>query len=93
MKEATGELSMTAVVVVVIGILAVALPLIINTVINNMERSTKCQNAFGCNTTTCAADGTGTMVCKYIDEDASKNTNADGTANVTCECGDSAYTK
>lgn len=83
MKEATGELSMTAVVVVVIGILAVALPVIINQVTRTMERSANCAAAFACGT--CQANGT--MTCQYVPEpDEGVEVNAQGTAPITCDC-------
>ena len=78
MKEATGELSMTAVVVVVIGILAVALPLIINQVINTMERNANCSAAFGCGD--CE---NGIKQCFYVPEDAE---NASDTEPISCGC-------
>lgn len=87
MKEATGELSMTAVVVVIIGILAVALPLIINRVVKTMERNANCSAAFGCDTSTCTIndDGTasGTMTCQYVPDDADS---AEDTETIVCGC-------
>ena len=82
MKEATGELSMTAVVVVVIGILAVALPMIINQVVNTAKRNANCAAAFGCITTTCNENGEGTMQCQYVPEDDPEG----GTKNIMCPC-------
>ena len=90
MKEATGELSMTAVVVVVIGILAVTLPIIINSVINSMERSANCRAAFGCQTNMC---DTGTvMTCQFIPDDGEGVDATTGTAAITCPC-DTEYTE
>ena len=82
MKEATGELSMTAVVVVIIGILAVALPIIINQVIKTMERNANCSAAFGCKSNVCDADTT-IMTCYYVPE---KGENAGKTVEITCPC-------
>jgi len=91
MKEATGELSMTAVVVVVIGILAVALPLIINSVVNSMERSANCRAAFGCKTNQCTADNR-TMECQYVPEAGEATVDkTTGTATIYCPC-DEEYT-
>ena len=86
MKEATGELSMTAVVVVIIGILAVALPIIINRVVDTMERNAMCSAAFGCDTSACTIneDGTaeGVMTCHYVPEDGGP----EDEETITCGC-------
>ena len=65
MKEATGELSMTAIVVVIIGVIAVAAPPIVKGVINSAGRSAKCQAAFNCTETD------GKYTCDYIDDNGS----------------------
>lgn len=89
MKEATGELSMTAVVVVVIAILAVALPAIINTVTKTMERNANCSAAFGCKTNMCTADST-VMTCYYVPDKGEK---AGDTVEITCPCAKDASVK
>ena len=83
MKEATGELSMTAIVVVVIGILAVAMPPLVSAVMDNMERRTLCANAYGC-------EGTGkNITCSYTtDEDTcidGGTPGENGVCSITCE--------
>lgn len=70
MKEATGELSMTAIVVVIIGIIAVAAPPIVRSVINSMSRSANCKAAFNCETT-CTNN---MCTCWYLEEGASSAT-------------------
>ena len=86
MKEATGELSMTAIVVVVLGILAVALPMIINQVVKTAERNANCSAAFGCDVSTCGVDEegnyTGTMTCQYTPD----GTAADASVAIKCPC-------
>ncbi len=48
MKEATGELSMTAIVVVIIAILAVIGPIIVRSVGNSIQARVNCQAAYNC---------------------------------------------
>jgi len=91
MKEATGELSMTAIVVVILGLVAVLAPVIVNTVGNSLKMKAACQASFGCETSNCTSQNTTT--CLYIPDDPS---NAIGTASastpgayqVTCSCSD-----
>lgn len=71
MKEATGELSMTAIVVVIIGVIAVAAPPIVRGVINSAGRSAKCQAAFNCDA---AKGANGMYKCYYLDDGASDAT-------------------
>ena len=65
MKEASGELSMTAVAVVAIGAIAVLFTtLILPGLKANIKRNTYCSQAYDC-----TADGdTGFSQCKYLDE-------------------------
>lgn len=71
MKEATGELSMTAIVVVIIGVIAVAAPPIVRGVINSAGRSAKCQAAFNCDP---EAGDNGMYKCYYLDDGADEAT-------------------
>ena len=67
MKDATGELSMTAVAVVAIaGIAGLFGTLIWPTIRANIVRSTYCSQATNC---TCPDDG-GLCACEYYDEKA-----------------------
>lgn len=75
MKEATGELSMTAIVVVIIAILAVVGPVIVRSVGNSIQRRTNCQAAYGCGTCT-----NGTRSCSYTND---KGTEISG---LICDC-------
>ena len=80
MKEATGELSMTAVVVVIIGILAVAMPIVIKGVMSSMEKRTLCANAYACT-------GTGqTQSCTYNVENGDTCHDGSAPTGATYEC-------
>ena len=69
MKEASGELSMTAVAVVAIAAIGVVFTTLIWPAIkNNITRSTNCTQAFDC---TCSGD---TCNCYYLDENDAKQT-------------------
>lgn len=64
MKEASGELSMTAVAVVAIAAIGVVFTTLIwPTIRNNIRRQTQCSSAYGC---TC--EDNGTCNCFYLDE-------------------------
>ena len=64
MKEASGELSMTAVAVVAIAAIGVVFTTLIWPAIkNNITRSTNCTQAYDC--TSCT---NGMCTCKYLDE-------------------------
>ena len=80
MKEATGELSMTAVVVVVIGILAVSLPIIIRGVIKTAKHNANCSAAYGC-----GACNTQTKLksCYYYDDEAQGENKE---ISISCAC-------
>ena len=68
MKEASGELSMTAVAVVAIAAIGVVFTTLIWPAIkNNITRSTNCTQAFDCDN---CSDGTCT--CYYLDENDTK---------------------
>ena len=86
MKEATGELSMTAIVVVVLGILAVALPMIIRTVTNTAKHNANCSVAYGCS----ACDATSrTKKCYYIPDDTTADDGsvvAGTETEISCGC-------
>lgn len=65
MKEASGELSMTAVAVVAIGAVAVVFTTLIWPSIKaNIVRNTYCSQAYSCST----PDDNGKANCKYLDE-------------------------
>ena len=67
MKEASGELSMTAVAVVAIAAIGVVFTTLIWPAIKeNITRSTYCTQAFDC---TCSGD---TCNCYYLDENDAK---------------------
>lgn len=70
MKEASGELSMTAVAVVAIGAIAVVFTTLVwPSMKQNITRNTYCSQAYDCGTPT-----NGKANCKYLDEnDAEKN--------------------
>ncbi len=76
MKEASGELSMTAVAVVAIGAIAVLFTtLILPGLKANIKRNTYCSQAYKC-------EGTGNMKnCKYLDENGTEQ-------NVKCRIDD-----
>ena len=76
MKDATGELSMTAVAVVAIAAIGVVFTTIIwPNIRTNILRSTYCTQAFACGE---ATDGLKT--CKYCPD-----TSADGSADTSCD--------
>ena len=87
MKEATGELSMTAVVVVIIGILAVALPLIINQLTKTMQHSANCAAAFGCETSAC--DNNTVMTCYYQPDGKNEDGSFKEPVTIQCPCSES----
>lgn len=67
MKEASGELSMTAITVVAIAAIAGLFTVIILPVIrNNIKRQAYCTTKFNCDT--CSG---GQQTCSYIDKDDS----------------------
>ena len=76
MKEASGELSMTAVAVVAIGAIAVLFTtLILPGLKANIKRNTYCSQAYKC-------EGNGNMkICKYLDENGAEQ-------NVKCRIDD-----
>lgn len=81
MKDATGELSMTAVAVVAIAAIAALFSTLIwPTIRQNILRSTYCASAFGC----VDAEGGGEMMdCKYCPQDNKEDT---GVADVVTNC-------
>ena len=67
MKEASGELSMTAITVVAIAAIAgVFTTLIYPRIKNNIVAQTKCANKFNC---TGGEDGKGTQTCQVFKDD------------------------
>lgn len=76
MKDATGELSMTAVAVVAIAAIAALFSTLIwPTIITNIMRSTYCSGAFDCDCT--GATGGGELcTCYYCPTDGGQGTNS-----------------
>lgn len=71
MKEASGELSMTAVAVVAIAAIGVVFTTLIwPSIKSNITRSTKCTQAFSCTCTT----GQKMCSCSYCTDDACTTT-------------------
>lgn len=65
MKEATGELNITVITIIAIAAVAALFYAFIWPMIkNNIDRSTRCANAFGCS---CQA-GADTCTCSYYTE-------------------------
>ena len=72
MKEASGELSMTAVAVVAIAAVGVVFTTLIWPGIKaNITRSTKCSQAFNCVASTTNQD---MQTCSYCEDEACKQT-------------------
>ena len=80
MKEATGELSMTAIVVVIIGVIAIAAPPIVRSVIESAGRGAKCLAAFNCET-----EDNKIYSCKYMKD------GEDEPQDITCTSKDLGY--
>lgn len=80
MKEATGELNMTVVVVIAIAaIAALFYALVWPAIRGNLTASTRCSGAYGCGS--CVSNS---MTCAgYYDESG----NATNTS-ITCQCGE-----
>ena len=86
MKEASGELSMTAVAVVAIAAVGgIFMAFVWPQLKGSMIAKTKCQSAYNCTACTGAAAGkAGTKTCKgYYDADGKSKTDA---AGFTCDC-------
>lgn len=67
MKEATGELNITVITVIAIAAIAALFYAFVWPMIeNNLQRSTRCANAFSC--TDCNGE---TCSCSYYDDDNS----------------------
>ena len=76
MKEASGELSMTAIAVIAIGALAIIFSaVILPRLRNSLNSQTQCSNSFNCQCTDTAA----TCTCNYYADDGS-------VANGTIQC-------
>ena len=76
MKEASGELSMTAITVVAIAAIAGVFTVVIYPRIKaNIVAQTKCSTKFNC-----SACNDGTQSCQTMTEDG------DGTEDITCPC-------
>lgn len=80
MKEATGELNMTVIVVIAIAAIAALFYAFVWPAIRgNLERSTNCSSAFGCDACT-----NGTRACDgYYDESGAATS-----TSIDCPCGD-----
>ena len=73
MKDATGELSMTAVAVVAIAAIGVVFSTLIwPTIKANIQRSMHCSQAFNCD---CTNPGNGICTCSYYDANNTLQTN------------------
>lgn len=79
MKEASGELSMTAVAIVAIAAVGVIFTTLIWPAIQNgLRKNTYCTQAYACDTSQCTkADST--MSCKYTADDGNAK-------SITCPC-------
>jgi len=65
MKEATGELSITAIAALAIGAIALIFTtLILPMIRSNLKQASYCASAFGCN----CQKGAKTCACHYYDE-------------------------
>ena len=86
MKEASGELSMTAVAVVAIAAVGgIFMAFVRPQLKGSMIAKTKCQSAYNCTACTGAEKGkAGTKTCTgYYDENGASKTDA---AGFTCDC-------
>ena len=87
MKEASGELSMTAVAVVAIAAVGVLFTTVIwPTISKNLKHSQACSAAYGCK-----SNGDGTATCHTTDDDCSAigGTGDKGDCTITCDDPDS----
>lgn len=93
MKEATGELSMTAIVVVILAVVAVIAPIIIRTVGSSLKIKAACQASYGCDTNACTKNGSSTTKCYYQPGDGDKcaGTSTTEGCQITCSCKDLGY--
>ena len=72
MKDATGELSMTAIAVVAIAAIGVVFTQLVWPAIkSNITRSAHCAEAYNCS---CPASGKGLCTCSYLEDSGSKVT-------------------
>ena len=90
MKEATGELSMTAIVVVILGVVAVAAPFVVKTATSTMKMRVACHSAYGCQVCDTA---TKPRTCRYVPDpkDVAEGTAvgteiSNGEYSITCSC-------
>lgn len=84
MKEATGELSMTAIAIVaIVAVGGIFTAFVWPSIKAGLKNKTYCQNAYSCSA--CTVDpgkDTGTMTCAgYYDEDGKRND-----TEITCGC-------
>ena len=86
MKEASGELSMTAVAVVAIAAIGVLFTTLIWPSIKaNIQRNTNCAQAISCDDPTAGAK---TQTCYYCVDDSSKAGGVDCNKTVQCPVGE-----
>ena len=79
MKEASGELSMTAIAVVAIAAIGIVFTTLIwPTIRSNIDRSTRCAQAFNCDA---CGEGAATSECDWINEEGNV-----GAPRVLCPC-------
>jgi len=86
MKEATGDLSMTAVAIVAIAAIAAVFTMLIWPNIRaTINRNTLCAQAFDCDVSECGGGGGGMMTCFYIPSDGDQVHGGQPTP-VRCPC-------
>lgn len=77
MKEASGELSMTAIAIVAIAALGVIFTTLVwPSIKNGLKHNTYCSQAFGCAP---CANGAKTSACNYVADDGTTQT-------IQCPC-------
>ena len=82
MKEASGELSMTAIAVVAIAAIGIVFTTLIwPTIRSNINRNTRCAQAFNCEPCTIGQDSM--TQCWYTPEDDENSTQAE---EIQCPC-------
>lgn len=89
MKEATGELSMTAVAVVaIIAVGALISAFVIPNMKASLERKTLCTGAYDCDMTACATTGTMKCTVDKTTKDAAGKETVTPTKDYACPCTD-----
>lgn len=79
MKEASGELSMTAIAIVAIAAVGVVFTTLVwPSIKSGLKKNTYCSQAYGCETSQCTASNS-TMACKYTADDGTEK-------SINCPC-------